>query len=115
MDLPPPSSPPPPEATCASCSKPIHPAGSIKPEPAEFFHIRCRSRQLHVAAIEHRDRSRLAIELAESLALENARLRRRAPMRLIPTHDPCPVCGVTATLTDWRPDMEWMAVEGCPC
>jgi hypothetical protein len=27
----------------------------------------------------------------------------------------CPICGITATLTDWRPGLAWIVVEGCPC
>jgi hypothetical protein len=27
----------------------------------------------------------------------------------------CPVCGGPATLTDWRPRLDWMAVEECRC
>jgi hypothetical protein len=28
---------------------------------------------------------------------------------------PCPVCSRQATVTDWRPTLDWFAVEGCGC
>jgi hypothetical protein len=27
----------------------------------------------------------------------------------------CPVCTGAATVTDWRPRLEWVVVEGCAC
>jgi hypothetical protein len=27
----------------------------------------------------------------------------------------CPVCTHSATVTDWRPRLDWLVVEGCPC
>ena len=105
----------PPDISCVICSKPIRSGGYIQFETGDFLHIRCRSRQLQLTVLDHRDRTRLAVELAKNLVHENARLRGRPPTRLIARRNPCPVCGVTATLTDWRPHIEWMAIEGCPC
>src|SRR5262249_62196347 len=110
----PPSSSPPPspeDTTCVFCSKPIRSGGYIQFETGELFHIRCRSRQLQLAALDQRDRARLAVELAKSLAHENARLRVR-PTRLTARRDPCPVCEGTATLTDWRPHIEGWPSRG---
>ena len=101
--------------SCVFCSKPIGSGGYIQFETGELFHIRCRSRQLKLTALDQGARARLAVELAKSLVHENASLRRARPTRLIAKRAPCPICGVTATLTDWRPQIEWMAVEGCPC
>jgi hypothetical protein len=28
---------------------------------------------------------------------------------------PCPLCGQAATLIDWRPAIDWVVVQGCPC
>jgi hypothetical protein len=27
----------------------------------------------------------------------------------------CPLCSHPATVTDWRPRLDWITVEGCPC
>jgi hypothetical protein len=27
----------------------------------------------------------------------------------------CPLCGQAATVTDWRPSVDWVVVEGCGC
>lgn len=29
--------------------------------------------------------------------------------------DSCPICDHPATVTDWRPRLDWVAVEDCPC
>jgi hypothetical protein len=32
-----------------------------------------------------------------------------------PAPESCAVCASPATITDWRPFEDWLAVEGCPC
>jgi hypothetical protein len=27
----------------------------------------------------------------------------------------CPICNHAASVTDWRPRLDWVAVEDCPC
>jgi hypothetical protein len=78
----------------------------------EVFHIRCRSEQLRLRAIEQKDRARLIMERVTDLA-EQTRHRHAAGLPLGPLR--CPVCEGPATLTDWRPRLDWMAVEDCPC
>jgi len=88
----------------------IHPA-----KTGEFIHLRCRSQQLHLMALDEGDRASLAIERATDLVQETRRLRSTQPTRLTARRDRCPVCGGRATLVDWRPHLEWPAVDGCPC
>ena len=66
--------------------------------------------------IEQQDRARLTIELAADL-VEQMRHRRAAQPDGFPRghHRCCPVCGGSATLTDWRPHLKWMTIEDCPC
>ena len=56
-----PSSSLPPNPICAICSKPIR-SGFIYTKGSDAIHIRCRTQQLHLDALDQRDRARLAIE-----------------------------------------------------
>jgi hypothetical protein len=78
----------------------------------DVSHIRCRSEELGLRATEQKDRARLIVALVTDLA-EQTRHRRAAGLPL--GRHRCPVCGGPATLTDWRPRLDWMAVEDCPC
>src|SRR5262249_9700687 len=40
---------------------------------------------------------------------------RRQCTRLTSGHGACPLCGHGATVMDWRPNTDWIAVEGCSC
>ncbi len=108
------SSPPvPPDLTCAVCSKPIQ-SGYIQTQMGEVVHIRCRSEELRLKASEQQERARLTIELAD--LVEKAQRRSSTQSAgLTRQHDRCPVCTGPATLTDWRPNADWMTVEGCAC
>ena len=109
------SSPPvPPDPTCAIWSKPIR-SGFIHTKGGEAIHIRCRTQQLHLDALDQWDRTRLAIERATDLAKEKRRRRLAQNRGLTRQHDRCPVCRGPATLTDWRPHLNWMTVEDCTC
>jgi hypothetical protein len=44
-------------------------------------------------------------ELQPQLASLDVSIRRR----------PCPICGLPAIVTDWRPRLEWIVVEDCSC
>jgi len=103
------------DPTCVFCSKPVRSGGFVQTPTGEVFHIHCRSRQLHLISLDRWDRARLALERATDLVEESRRQRRVKPRRLTERRDRCPVCSVSATLTDWRPTSEWMAVEGCLC
>ena len=61
------------------------------------------------------DRDRLIVERTTDLAEETRRRTFAQPTRLTRQHGRCPVCAGPATLTDWRPQLDWMAVEDCPC
>lgn len=98
---------------CSLCSKPI-PSGSVVVfERGRLFHVRCRSRELELTAMQNLERAeRLRSEAAVTV---DDVVRRRA------SHAPrgvgtCPLCGNVATITDWRPThLDWVVVEGCPC
>jgi hypothetical protein len=68
--------------------------------------------------MEHVDRAKAARSRAARL-LEDTE-RRRRDRGLGARHRPtrlgvCPICGQSATVTDWRPSTDWIAVEGCSC
>ena len=70
------SSPPvPSDPACALCSKPIRSGGFIQIKVGEVVHIRCRSRQLQLDALNQVDQARLALERATDLVEETRRRR----------------------------------------
>ena len=94
--------------------KPIR-SGFIYTKGGEAVHIRCRTHQLHLETLDQEDRARRALERATDL-VEETRRRRPAQDRGLTRQDHhCPVCRWSATLTDWRPHLNWMTVEDCPC
>jgi len=106
----------PPDLICVRCSKPIQSSGYLVSPSGEASHIRCRSRDLQQTALEEHDRARRAIDRAAGLVGETMRRRQGSPS--IPpalTRQPCPLCGEPATLIDWRPALDWMTVDECPC
>ena len=112
----PPSSPPvPPDPTCPVCSKPVRSGGFILTERGGAVHIRCHSQELRLSAIEQGDRARVAIARASSLVERTRASQLRVTRSLTPQHDRCPLCDGPATLTDWRPHLDWTTVEDCPC
>ena len=66
-------------------------------------------------ALDHVDRARVALERATDLAEETQRQRSPQHTGLTWRRDRCPVCAGSAMLTDWRPQVDWMTVEDCPC
>lgn len=52
---------------------------------------------------------RAARAQAEARQLLNQARRRRSVV------ENCPICGMPATVTDWRPGLAWVAVADCPC
>ena len=107
---------PPSDPICALCSKPVRSGGYLVSPTGETFHIRCRSWDLQLAALEQHDRARVAIGRARELVEETTSRRQRGHSRreIVPVQS-CPVCRGSATLTDWRPALEWMSVEDCRC
>jgi hypothetical protein len=105
---------------CSICSKPVRSTGFILSAHGEVFHIRCRSQQLQLRAIEQADRAKAARNLAAGLVEETARRHAARPRRRHipgwPASSTCPLCAYPATLTDWRPEgADWIVVEQCPC
>jgi hypothetical protein len=101
------------EPICLICGKPIQEGSFVVFEHGGFAHVRCRSREVEVSALENAERAKetraRAAETLEKLAERQAQLSRRD------VH-PCPLCGQDATVTDWRPSsLEWLVVEGCTC
>jgi hypothetical protein len=76
-------------------------------EQGEVLHAWCRARQLEFMSLEARARAADLIGHAERLQVDARGLRRKVA--------PCPLCGRPATLRDWRPRVDWIVVEGCPC
>ena len=109
------SSPNPPDPACAVCSKPLVSEGFVQTTAGDVVHIGCRSHQIRVDALDNADRARPAIERSAALVEETRRRRVVQYRDLTRQNDRCPVCGEPATLTDWRPHLDWMTVEDCAC
>jgi hypothetical protein len=103
----------PPAAICAVCSKPIQSGGFIQTARDEFIHLRCRNEDLRRSGIDPQDRARLTIERASG-PIEQTRKPRATPPDPGANHR-CPVCEEPAMLTDWRPQLDWLGIEDCPC
>jgi hypothetical protein len=110
-----PPSPSPADPVCILCSKPIRFGGFVHTYAGQYMHIRCRSQKLHLTVLDEGERARRAVERATSLIRDAARRRQTVPLWPLPRRDRCPLCGALATLTSWRPQFEWMGVEGCTC
>jgi hypothetical protein len=101
------------EPICPLCSKPIRSGSLVIFEHGEYFHVRCRSRAVELAAMDAAERAdsgraRAASKIAK-LAARQAHLAERGLRG-------CPLCGEAAIVTDWRPSrLEWVVVEGCAC
>ena len=107
------SSPVPADPTCAVCSKPVVSEGFVHTK-VDVVHIRCRRRQAPSDTLGA-NLARLASERVTDL-VEKPRRRRVVQHRdLTRPHDRCPVCTEPATLTDWRPHLNWMTIEDCRC
>jgi hypothetical protein len=103
---------------CPVCSKPVRSGTLVLYEHGDLYHVTCRARTLEANSREQVDRARVAKTRAVRL-VEDAE-RRRGERALDSRHGPtrkgtCPVCGQSATVTDWRPSIDWVAVEGCSC
>jgi len=109
------SPPVPPDPPCAVCATPIRSGGFFQTKMGEFVHIRCRIEEHRPRTTEQHDRARLAIERTTDLAEQTRRRSVASPRRLTQQDGRCPVCAGPATLTDWRPNADWMTVEGCAC
>ena len=104
------------DAICLRCFKPIRDTSSVLFRRGELVHVGCRARELQLQAIEGVDRALLGRSRATRLIadLERQRARFRAAARRRPRR-PCPVCHTAATVTDWRPRLPWLTIEGCTC
>jgi len=67
-----------------------------------------------LTAIEHVDRAKIAHEDVARL-LDDSRRARAERRRLRSPTEACPLCGSPATIVDWRPSVDWVVVEDCPC
>jgi CheY-like chemotaxis protein len=56
----------------------------------------------------------LRITAKHAVSLREEARRERAERHRV-TQATCPLCAHPATLTDWRPGLDWIAVEDCPC
>ncbi len=106
-----------PPPVCPICSKPVRSGTLVLYEQGDLFHVTCRSRMLVMKAIEQVDRAKTAQNRA-TRNLEDVERRRQltaGPRRLPAKLGLCPVCGQSATVTDWRTSVDWVAIEGCSC
>jgi hypothetical protein len=107
--------PRPPDPSCFLCSKPVRSGTLVMYEHGELFHVWCRSQRSQLAAIEHVERATAAHKRAVELLEEARRERGSQPTPAASRRRNCPICGQAATITDWRPSVDWLAVEGCAC
>jgi hypothetical protein len=54
------------------------------------------------------------VERATQAQAEARQLLTQVPRRRSVLEN-CPIRGMTATVTDWRPGLAWVAVADCPC
>jgi hypothetical protein len=105
--------PSPSEPICPLCSKSIRSGSVVVFEHGELFHVRCRSRDLELGAMQNLERAGHLRAQAVSTVEDAARRRAGHPPRVPGT---CPLCGRAAIITDWRPThLDWVVVEGCSC
>jgi hypothetical protein len=83
-------------------------------EHGEILHVWCHTRQLELVNLETVDRTREVQARAARLVRDAGRVQARG-RRLRGIKGPCPLCGLPASLRDWRPSVDWVVVEGCPC
>lgn len=108
------------DPACPACSKPVRSGSLVLFEHGELFHVSCRSRQLQLRALEQVDRAEAVREHA-ARRLEDAhrvraeRMQRHGLPKRPAATGVCPLCRGPATVTDWRPGMDWIVAEGCPC
>jgi hypothetical protein len=102
------------DPVCVACSKPIPPGSFVVSEHGDLFHLGCRSWNAQLRSVEEVDRATRAQERNKRLREDMILLRAARRPRPEPT-GACPLCGDAATLTDWRPTADWIAVEDCPC
>jgi hypothetical protein len=106
----------PPDPSCPACSKSFWSGTLVLYEHGEFFHLGCRSHQLRRHALyrvahAQATREQTARRVPE---LSSAFLKYPRPSRR--SHEgACPFCGRRATVTDWRPSVDWLVIEDCPC
>jgi hypothetical protein len=108
-----------PSPVCPVCSKSIRSGTLVLYELGDLFHVSCRSRTLELAAMEEVDRAR-ATQARSARVLEDAERSRTRRQSSLPMRGPsksslCPICRQPATITDWRPSVDWLAIEGCSC
>jgi hypothetical protein len=101
----------PPVPVCAACSKPIRSGTRVLFERGAWFHVACHSRRTQRKSIAVRQR---VISLMEQTKRRQA-ARRVKPKPRDRRFIACPLCRQPVTLTDWRPEADWIAVEGCLC
>src|SRR5262245_35240089 len=116
--------PPPSGASCAICSKPIRSGSLVVYQHGELRHVTCGSQTVRLGALEGAEEARRARLRAATLVDAAARWITRARVRRSPGHPrgrqvkptaACPFCGHAAIVTDWRPMLPWLGVEGCLC
>ena len=94
------------EVICPRCSKPIRDNSVVLLRQGELFHVRCRSQEVNLEAMETVDRAQRAWGHSAKLA---AGLVRLQIARSGSAHaGGCPLCGATATIA-YASD-EWTAV-----
>jgi hypothetical protein len=101
------------EPVCPICSKTIRAGSHVLAEDGALFHVRCRSRSFELAAMEGRERAASAQEGAGRRVGDIA--KRRASLAWTLQKLTCPLCRQVASVTDWRPGLDWLVVEGCGC
>ena len=107
-----------PPPACPACSKPVRSGTLVLYEHGDLFHVTCRARTLETTAMVQVDRAQTAQSRSTRLLEEAERRRRQRALdsRHRPArHGACPICKQPATVTDWRPSLDWVAVEGCSC
>jgi hypothetical protein len=99
------------DITCPRCSKPLRDNSVALLRQGELLHVRCRSQEVTLEAMEARDRAQRAWGTSARLAAKIAHQRLARSGSVSPTD--CPLCGAAATFAFARD--EWVGVTDCSC
>jgi hypothetical protein len=97
---------------CPRCSKPVRHNTLVLYWHGHLVHPACRTRELELEAVEQIHRADVAQSRAAGLFDERLQKPARARSE---KQEGCPVCRESATVTDWRPALNWFAIEHCSC
>lgn len=98
---------------CPLCMTPLR-SGVVFLAHGRVFHVACHA---GFRALERRDGGRRTAREGDAgtAPADGGDLPASTSPWGARTIRACPLCGLAATVTDWRPGVDWVVVEGCAC